>query len=164
MSPKLSLYLADLFSAARHHPQLDGTLLTMQATRDAEDLVRADRVIGTDLTGSELIRPPMIPDDVEESASRRVMFDSKCAPDSHPPTLLLVLDVSEVDVARIVPRVISHRLRVRDGPREEVLSSVVFGATFEDSAAGDGEGSIEEIIEDTRTTVKSVLVHLMAEV
>jgi len=164
MSPNLSLYLGDLFSAARHHPQLDGTLLTMQATKDAETLVRADRVIGADLTGSELIRPPTIAGGMEESASRHVMFDSKCAPDSHPPTSSLVLDVSEVDVARIVPRVISHRLRVRDGPREEVLASAIFGATFDDSVAGDGETSVEESIGDTRTTVKSVLVHLMAEV
>src|SRR5882672_9004381 len=54
--PTLSLYISDLFSAARHHPQLDGTLLTARARGDVEALVRAGRIIGGDLTGVEFIR------------------------------------------------------------------------------------------------------------
>ncbi|KAF8632715.1 hypothetical protein AX17_004771 [Amanita inopinata Kibby_2008] len=40
-----------------------------------------------------------------------------------------MLDVSEADVARIMPRVISHRVRMRDGWMDEVLASAVAGAT-----------------------------------
>jgi hypothetical protein len=40
----------------------------------------------------------------------------------------LELDVSEADIARIFPRVVSHRVRVRDSPFDEVLSSAVCGA------------------------------------
>jgi len=38
------------------------------------------------------------------------------------------MDVSEVDIARIIPRVLTHRLRVRDGPDHEIFSGVVFPA------------------------------------
>jgi hypothetical protein len=41
-----------------------------------------------------------------------------------------VFDVSEVNVARIVPRVISHHVRLGDEPEDELLSSASFGATL----------------------------------
>ena len=66
------------------------------------------------------------------------------------------LDVSEADVARMIPRVISHRLRVRDGPQDEVLGSALFGAVDSEASEGRGEG--------TTTTVKDVLVRILAEV
>jgi hypothetical protein len=49
ISHALSLYLADIFSATRHHARLDATLLIARASKDAEVLVRASRVIGADL-------------------------------------------------------------------------------------------------------------------
>jgi hypothetical protein len=49
ISHALSLYLADIFSATRHHARLDATLLAARASKDAEVLVRASRVIGADL-------------------------------------------------------------------------------------------------------------------
>ena len=57
LSPSLNLYLQDLFSAARFDsPELDGTLLTAKAMEDAEMLIRACRVLGTELGGWELVR------------------------------------------------------------------------------------------------------------
>jgi hypothetical protein len=66
------------------------------------------------------------------------------------------------------PRCVSHRLRIRDGPREEVLAGAVFGATF-----GDEEIITEEEEEgvlgfvdayEVRPTVKDVLVSVLSEV
>jgi len=58
--------------------------------------------------------------------------------------------------------VISHRVRLRDGPEDELLSSALFGATFkpppEILQAGQGEG---EVILDS---VKKVLVQILSDV
>jgi hypothetical protein len=67
-------------------------------------------------------------------------------------------DVSEVDIARIVPRVISHRLRVRNGPRDEALSSAFFGATTRTVPPPGPEGAKERIC------VKDIVVRILAEV
>ncbi|KAG2016357.1 hypothetical protein CC2G_009529 [Coprinopsis cinerea AmutBmut pab1-1] len=213
-APSLDLYLSDLFSAVRHHPSLDGMMLTASARKDAEALARAARVIGADLTGMELLRPPghMTKDDEADGDDSSAYYSipdigaSHIAPQiSHSPqysrrTQLLgdessttpllrqdsasvftnartigttthghgqgatsedeepepsshdveveVLEVTEVDVARIVPRVVTHRLRLRDSPSEEVLASAVVGATFdavtaETGAEYTGKGSME---------------------
>jgi hypothetical protein len=52
----LSLYASDLLSMARHHPELDGTLITARAHADLATLLRARRVLHGDSTGAELIR------------------------------------------------------------------------------------------------------------
>lgn len=65
------------------------------------------------------------------------------------------LDVSEADIARVMPRVISHRVRVRDGPRDEIMGSVVY------SAVQDGVGSGDAA---TRGMVKEILVDILGEV
>jgi hypothetical protein len=70
------------------------------------------------------------------------------------------LYVSEADIARIVPRVITHRLRVRNGPQDEVLSSAVFGATF-GNYMGDRR---DESVYDFRITVKDILVGILGDV
>ncbi|KAJ6625849.1 hypothetical protein B0H10DRAFT_1942345 [Mycena sp. CBHHK59/15] len=212
MSPSLSLYASDLFSATRHHPQLDGTLLTAKSLKDAIDLARASRVIGGDLTGMELVR-----DDaadlavkahtllnVNENGSAKHDHDlederddpgtpgppgrEKAKGDAHryqpievvveeadmsttpvpeaesfhsevamPPELL---EVSEADIARIVPRVLTHRLRVRDGPKDEVLGSAMFPAV---PAVGDDDG-IALDHGSQRSTVKEILIKILAEV
>jgi len=69
-------------------------------------------------------------------------------------------DVSEVDVAKVVPRVVSHRLRVRDGPEDEMMAGVIFIATIPRVPA-----SVET--KDgvwRRRTVKEILVKLMTQV
>jgi hypothetical protein len=63
------------------------------------------------------------------------------------------MDVSEVDIARIIPRVLTHRLRVRDGPDHEILSSVVFPAVMTGS----------DKVESHRRTVKEILVQIIGE-
>lgn len=73
-----------------------------------------------------------------------------------------VWDVSEVDIARVFPRVVSHRLRVRDGPDHEILGSVMYPAVNiirDDSAGLSGDESAWE-----RRTVKDVLVEILADV
>ncbi|KAG6861934.1 hypothetical protein C0995_009884 [Termitomyces sp. Mi166 len=196
VSSQLSLYMSDLFSAVRHHPKLDGTFLTAKSMNDANDLARAGRVLGTDPTGSELLRyyptPAYEGEDDEESTrgqlssemheyiasgSESVTLDiprestsSHFAKDhnadpgslSHPENPIATLFVSEASIARVVPRAVTHRLRVRDGPSDEVLAGAVFGATFspnrKESFDTVGCGW------DTRSTVKDILVEILAEV
>jgi len=55
----MQVYLSDVFSATRHHSRFDAILLTAKGTKDAEDLVKASRVVGNDPTGIELVRPPI---------------------------------------------------------------------------------------------------------
>ncbi|TFK44160.1 hypothetical protein BDQ12DRAFT_672494 [Crucibulum laeve] len=185
LSPVLQLYLSDLFSATRHHSQLEATLLSTRATNDAEDLARASRVIGNDPTGMELMRPTtkMDPDDLSDfdresseldayhGFARDVTVDVRSAYESSQSSeggaVLPVLDMSEVDIARIFPRVVSHRVRLRDGPRDEILASVLFGATFGKSPSGaeeDQDNEDERYQGDTKTSVKDILVSIMAEV
>ncbi len=69
-------------------------------------------------------------------------------------------DVSEVDAAKVVPRVISHRLRVRDGPEDELMAGVIFMATAPRVPTGfENDGTAWR-----RRTVKEILVKLMAHV
>jgi len=188
--------------------------------KDARDLVRAERVLGTDLTGTELVRPTAkFYDDISEELSElnglkagqsRTSDDfseyvtvnrgdtssaSRSTTTSTPSTSRgpVVLDVSEVDVARIMPRVITHRVKLRDGPEDEVLASAVFGATFgsgsgfdQDGPTGDSESNWTTCPPDSverqegpwsgrnewkspwqvrkTTTVKEILVEILGEV
>jgi hypothetical protein len=70
----------------------------------------------------------------------------------HPLDQVRVLDISEADVARIIPRVLSHRLRVLDGPEDEALASAMF------SVVGKKARQWE------RSTVKDILVQILSEV
>lgn len=168
MSYSLDLYLSDLMSATRLDSRLDGTLLTAQSMRDARDLVKASRVIGADLTGMELVRPvhssPGQENEHDYSQSKvdEEEFHSthsnpehlEALPDSR---VKPVFEVSEVDVARIFPRVVSHRLKLRDGPHDEILSSLLYGATVEPLISAIPEGKAFE-------SVKAVLVNILSEV
>ncbi|KAF7376435.1 hypothetical protein MSAN_00059100 [Mycena sanguinolenta] len=199
LSPLLSLYASDLFSAARHHSQLDAMLLTAKSMNDVLDLARAGRVIGGDLTGIELVREdaafaakvrsnghgnengltkpehpesPITPGPVantglahhyqpievvveeadgESTTPRR---GSRAAAEKQE-TQPEVLEVSEADVARIAPRVMTHRLRVRDGPESEVLAAARYPAVEDESSASK---------DLNRITIKEILVRILAEV
>ncbi|TFK21103.1 hypothetical protein FA15DRAFT_672886 [Coprinopsis marcescibilis] len=253
LAPRLEIYLSDLFAAARHHPRLDGMLLTAAARKDAESLARAARVIGADLTGMELVRPPghLIKDEhghehvgegddvseyydpsnltnspgrhnahlyrgnnylgVEESSRTHLLrkessvfpsnvsnvhsgvsttrdFGIHVVPESDEDgaakakkereemmALVEVLDVTEADVARVMPRVVTHRLRLRSGPEEEVLASAVFGATFgqgfpvaaEDGGDRDGDelnGHGGGYAYDDDMGIKDILVDILNKV
>ena len=242
--PSLKLYLADLFSATRHHPLLDGTMLTLRAHRDAEDLARAFRVIsgstigaelvvevaamtttgsGSAETGSErglrtpvgdagsslewgkatspevendawlgeelrmskrkassvrsveirsvrvqspeeehepLIPPPETAPFGDASSSVNHLHTGLSSPLARPPQ---VWDVSEIDIAKVFPRVVSHRVRMRSGPDDEILGSVMFPAVSvsRSRSSTDGEkweGWFEE------QTVKQVLISVLADV
>lgn len=169
---QLSLYLADIFSAARHHPELDGTFLTARSIADAHDLARAARVLGGDPTGMQLIQDAAAyKDDMSLATTETGSHDGEAdkflhvmdgigegsegvfvdmpIPEDESDTI--VLDVSEADIARIAPRVMSHRLRVRDSD-DGVFRGALNGVTM---APGR---------ERERTTVKDVLVQVLAEV
>jgi len=187
--PPLNIYLADLFSATRHYGPLDAMMLTVHARRDAEALVRANRVLGADSTGAELLKgyaersrettsvstQPYSHNSAANASSDGLM-DGFNAPETYEhfgggssaqhsvvspsEPELMELDVSEADIARMFPRVVSHRIRVRDSPFDEVLSSAVCGAV---NVPGK-EPQDEEVVEWERETVKDILVHILAEV
>ena len=79
-----------------------------------------------------------------------------------------MFDVSEADVARIVPRVVSHRVRMRDGWMDEVLAGAVCGATFFVDKGGverkSGQDGMEVEIGHGEATVKDVLVRILQRV
>lgn len=191
VSPRLSLYMSDLFSAVRHHPKLDGTFLTAKSMNDAKDLARAGRVLGIDPTGGELLHsyPTNGYEENDDSTRGRLSSEmheyiasgsesvtlniprestsSQSAKDhdkvvsgSHPEDSTRKLFVSEAAIARVVPRAVTHRLRLRDGPSDEVLAGAVFGAAFEQK----GKESTVGYGWDTRITVKDILVEILAEV
>jgi len=177
------LYLADLFSATRQHPQIDGTLLTARCVHNAEKLVRAARVVGLDSTGIELLRGRQEAghsledgdDEFEATDATGSLHHSRsslghCGTptsniESNEP-FSTVLDVAEVNITRMFPRCVSHRLRVRDGPRDEVLAGAVFGATFGDSFSEEetGTGEVCTDVYETQPTVKDILISIMSEV
>ena len=74
-----------------------------------------------------------------------------------------LLDVSEIDVARIFPRVVSHRLGLRETAEDEVVSSLVFPACFSGVAGGDVSG-LAGLGGDAKESVKDVLVGILGEV
>lgn len=153
-------------------------LLTAKARKDAEDLVKASRVVGNDLTGTELIRPPAATGDEEREPGEHIVLvtsrsgsssgveEGEAATSPRGRDTNGVLDVSEVNIARIVPRVITHRVRLRDGPEDELLSSVLFGATFKPppQVLNANQGNDAEATSLTLDSVKSVLVQILSEV
>ncbi|KAJ4493764.1 hypothetical protein C8J55DRAFT_499717 [Lentinula edodes] len=191
----LHLYVSDLFSATRHHHQLEGRLVSITAIEDASELSRAARVLGGDPTGMELISETLRSDDAKtddnsttggETGDERfskVLNDVESAfvvidpqvdiethlstefahedPDSVRVPALPVLDVTQADIARIVPRVLTHRLRVKDGPEDEVLASAVFGAAFSATSRKEERGRKRD---RNRVTVKELLVEILQEV
>ncbi|OBZ70852.1 hypothetical protein A0H81_09222 [Grifola frondosa] len=187
LHPSLATYLLDLFAAARHHPALDGTLLTLHAHTDADALARAFRVLGGDTVGATLVaeeasdalRPGMDGTRGKQGVWARAQGQTASSVESKGVEVHVsvegpengsvqtpaqeqararaeVWDVSEVDIARVFPRVVSHRLRVRDGPEHEVLGSLVWPAV---------EGKeTSEVLGWERKTVKEILVGILADV
>ncbi|KAG7446689.1 uncharacterized protein BT62DRAFT_1076228 [Guyanagaster necrorhizus] len=162
---QLRLYLSDLFTATRHHHELDGMWLTARSMQDAEDLARASRVLGCDPTGMELIREAAAmgetsthPDEDEDEDKFFDVMDEVswgAAMDMDGPKItdepVPVLDVSEADIARITPRVMTHRLRVGDVD-DDIFYGVMSGAAS------------MSVNNDERPTVKSILIQILAEV
>jgi len=187
LHPSLSLYMHDLFTAARHHHELDGTLLTARAHKDAEALIRAQRVLCGDSTSTQLIRSIRVPDNTSENSKfmlHEIHDDMKTVkedlgdgneersfrdegrklgvlddPWGHEDDFFWQLhgdtrmDVSEVDVAKIVPRVISHRLKVRDGPDHEILSGAIYPAA----------SPILPKVDKHQKTVKDIIVEILVD-
>lgn len=179
----LRLYIADLIGAARHHHELDGTLLGARCVQDAEALVRAHRVLGSGDVGSALVERAAALPSTSAAESLTSLHDGSVHlqwATIGPSTTSLrsqsdasgteadwlhvdpreSWDVSEVDAAKVVPRVISHRLRVRDGPEDEMMAGVVHLATAPRVPAG--VESKEGVWR--RRTVKEILVKLIGEV
>lgn len=98
----------------------------------------------------------------EEDEGQAAMTPTLGAPTPAPAKPPEVWDVSEVDIARIFPRVVSHRLRVRDGPDHEILGSVMYPAVGLPRDGVPGQSDEEPVWE--RRTVKDVLVEILADV
>jgi hypothetical protein len=130
----LSLQTSALLAATRHHPELDGTLLTLQSSKDFTDLVRASRIIfgGAQYWPS---RPP----------GREGLADP-------PPKM----DATEVDVLRVFTHVVAHRLRVRDGPADELLGSMAYGVV--QSARDQNSATV------IRRTIRDILKDVLSAV
>ena len=75
-----------------------------------------------------------------------------------------IWDVSEEDVARIFPRVVSHRVRVRHGPDDEILGSVMFPAVPPEAARPATEIREGMRLWWERKSVKEILVRILADV
>ena len=67
-----------------------------------------------------------------------------------------VWDVSEVDIGRVFPRVVSHRVRVRSGPDDEILGSIMHPAVRQHPPS--------EVPSADRKTVKQIIVGILADV
>ncbi|KAH8992757.1 hypothetical protein EDB86DRAFT_1413697 [Lactarius hatsudake] len=174
--------LPHLIGAARHHHELDGTLLGARCVQDAEALVRAHRVLGAGDVGSALVERAAAlpatyvagsPESLHASMHLQwagivpsaTSLSSRSDASGAEADWLHVdprekWDVSEVDAAKVVPRVISHRLRVRDGPEDEMMAGVVYLATAPRVPAGvDSNEGVWR-----RRTVKEILVKLIGDV
>jgi hypothetical protein len=118
-----------------------------------------------------LIDGSALPFGLSDVASLHTHRSTRSAPaDEEGP---LELDVSEADVARIFPRVVSHRIRVRDSPVDEILSSAVCGAvSWPGVTSTETNSGWQEMLANVhdpnvvweRETVKDILVHVLATV
>ncbi|KAI0305624.1 hypothetical protein B0F90DRAFT_1815217 [Multifurca ochricompacta] len=184
----LRLYIADLIAAARHHHELDGTLLGVHCVEDAEAFVCAHRVLGAGDVGPALIERAAALS-AESAAGSSLSLHNGVDPSVHlhwaemGPSAMLSpsrsissmsgawadwlhtdpqekWDASEVDIAKVVPRIISHRLCVRKGPEDEVMAGIIFMVTAPRVPAGtESKDGVWR-----RRTVKEILVKLMGEV
>lgn len=200
--PSLSLYATDLLSMARHHPELDGTLLTARAHRDVAALLRARRVVHGDSSGGELVREAVeevntvlregtageagtvggswedealdggtVHGDWLHIASVRAKGKGRLVSEDDGVQSELtgeeleedggreedeVWEVSDKDVRKVVPKVIQHRVRVRKGPEDHVLGSVLYPAV-----PAPGQELKEE--EWQRRTVEEILVDILED-
>lgn len=67
-----------------------------------------------------------------------------------------VWNISEVDIGRMFPRIVSHRVRVRSGPDDEILGSIMHPAVHQQPPS--------EIPPAVRKTVKQIIVGILADV
>ena len=68
------------------------------------------------------------------------------------------MTISEAHVRRVVPSMLAHRLRVRDGPRDQVMGIIWEGASVQKW----GMPTIQ--IQRSRRTIKAILAEILAEV
>jgi len=103
MSDNVSLYISNLLSSIRYHPQLDASLVTSRCSKDINEFTKASFV----LAGSTIELGMDDSDDENDAVPERRKV------------------LSPDDVKRVIKHVIAHRLSVRDGVHEEVLGSLV---------------------------------------
>ena len=70
------------------------------------------------------------------------------------------LDATENDVVRVFSHVVMHRVRVRDGPHDEVMGSYAFGAL----RGHQGDEPFPETDPSARPTIAHVLKEIVAAV
>ena len=153
LSDSLDTYTSDLVSALRHHPQLDGRMLTANAVRH---LRRATRVWAALTKGAVLsLGPAPLPtpgakDDAQLDGSRSVALSVPPGADAAD-ALVLPADVLAVALA-----VVGHRLALRLPEDEKSL--------FWGSEVGALRGRRGEVGERGRVTVEAVVREVVAVV
>ncbi|GAA5884044.1 hypothetical protein JCM6882_002114 [Rhodosporidiobolus microsporus] len=110
LSDTLDTYLADLLSALRHHPQIEGRMLTARANRELEEMVKV-WVALTKEEGAVEFRAPVTEEKDEEAYERATV----AARDGDSAACPLVLPA---DVLSVVLATLGHRLALRR-PRDE---------------------------------------------
>ena len=135
MDNRVDLYVSDLITATRHHPHLDGSQLTARAHADCLHILRTWRVLfGEDSPGYNL-------SDDEDFASDASRFH---------------FDVTCEDARVVFPKVVTHRLRVLDGPKDEILASVLFPVVESISLTPEwalGRRTVREVLKEIMDSV-----------
>ena len=68
------------------------------------------------------------------------------------------MTISEAHVRRVVPPILAHRLRVRDGPRDQIM-----GILWEKAGVQNwGKPAVE--IQEGRKTIRAILAEILMEV
>lgn len=146
ISPYLQIYIDNLFSATRQHHLLDASLLSAQCVRDMSDLVKASQVV--------FGIPTSLFTQVTPRASASSPFHAPVSPDD------VSLDCTDLDVTRILPGVLTHRLATRKST-DGVMGSLARTAV-RDHLVGDQTDSVPS--SQHPTTVHEVLAEILREV
>lgn len=130
MSDHVSLYISNLLSSIRYHPQLDASLITSRCSRDINEFTKASFV----LSGSSVELSEDISDDESSMPERRKIL----TPD---------------DVKRVIKHVVSHRVQVREGVHSEVLGSLLCTAINKSRLDGEPRRPIKDVLNEAIAAV-----------
>jgi hypothetical protein len=134
ISEALSLYIANLVSSIRYHPQLDATLVTSRCSKDIIEFTKASSVFAGNSDAGGLNRSANV------STSNGIGANANGGGVGRVP-------MTPEDVKRIIRHVVGHRVNVREGVHDEILGSLVCTA-------------IKQAMEDesvARRTIKEIL-------
>ncbi|GAA5836299.1 hypothetical protein JCM11251_001457 [Rhodosporidiobolus azoricus] len=152
LSDTLDTYLSDLLSALRHHPQIEGRMLTARAVRELREMVKV--WVGlTKGAGAVDLVPPASPVDNDEK-QRENYFEKTAKGDKKDSDSPLILPA---DVLAVLLSILGHRLALRK-PRDE--KSLFWGsdrgaleARRGGTVGGKGRRKIEDVVREVVAAV-----------